>query len=303
MTKPLLSIVVANYNYGRFLEEAIKSVIKQGVGDKAELIVCDAASSDNSVEIIKKYANGLPPNTSIYDWKPKTDDQSPTTKVTWWCSEKDGGQSAAFNKGFSHARGEWITWLNSDDLYLPGTLKAFAKLVQQKSNAEWVTGNMLSFDSNTRKIIRVNWGPHHEPHWLKKAHAFNAVFGPSTFWKKSLYDRVGGIDEKLHYAMDTEYWARLTMAGIRPIRLHHLCWAFRVHEDSKTVGVQSPEVTEKRQRETAYWQKKTGYKFEPRLSNVYYLLWCFCRLLDGSWIVRAWLKWSYEGRLLNEKVD
>ena len=61
--KPLLSIVIANYNYGRFLEEALQSVIAQGMPDQIELIICDAASTDNSVDIIKKYANGLPPNT------------------------------------------------------------------------------------------------------------------------------------------------------------------------------------------------------------------------------------------------
>ena len=55
--QPLISIVIANYNYGRFLEEAIQSVIAQDMGDKVELIICDAVSTDNSVEIIKKYAN------------------------------------------------------------------------------------------------------------------------------------------------------------------------------------------------------------------------------------------------------
>ena len=88
--QPLLSIVIANYNYGRFLEEAIQSVLMQDAGDLAELIICDAESTDNSVEVIKKYEK----------------------HITWWCSEKDGGQSAAFNKGFSHARGKFLTWLN-----------------------------------------------------------------------------------------------------------------------------------------------------------------------------------------------
>ena len=63
MTKPLFSIVIANYNFGRFLEDAIQSVIAQDMGDQVELIICDAASTDNSVEVIKKYAHGLPPNT------------------------------------------------------------------------------------------------------------------------------------------------------------------------------------------------------------------------------------------------
>ena len=113
MNRPLLSIVIANYNYGRYLDEAIQSVLNQSCQD-FELIVCDAASNDSSVEIIKKYANGLPPKTSLYDWEPgnsqlTTKDYRLSTKITWWCSEPDGGQSAAFNKGFSHARGRFLT--------------------------------------------------------------------------------------------------------------------------------------------------------------------------------------------------
>ena len=69
--QPLLSIVIANYNYGRFLEEAIQSVVNQDMGDQVELIICDAASTDDSVEIIKKYAYDLPPNTSYYEWTKK----------------------------------------------------------------------------------------------------------------------------------------------------------------------------------------------------------------------------------------
>ena len=100
MKDPILSIVIANYNYGRFLEDAIRSVCLQNMGDKIELIICDAASTDNSLEIIRKYAS----------------------KIAWWCSEKDGGQSAAFNKGFSHARGKYLTWLNADDVLVSGCL-------------------------------------------------------------------------------------------------------------------------------------------------------------------------------------
>lgn len=301
MKHPLLSIVIANYNYGRFLEEAIESVVAQNVGDKVELIICDAASTDNSVDIIRKYANGLPPNTSYSDWFLHTNSQCATRKsqlITWWCSEKDGGQSAAFNKGFAHAKGEWLTWLNADDILLPGALTAFLNVVKHSPNAEWITGNKLSFDSDTRQIIQVNWGPHYQLPFLTRNHAFNAVFGPTAFWKKSLYDKIGIIDESLHFAMDTEYWARLTMAGIRQKRLNHICWAFRAHEKSKTEGVQSDEIRERRARETAYWQKKTGYRYVKSLKNPWYDLWCIWRVVDGSWLVRAYKKFVLEGKSL-----
>ena len=98
--QPFVSVVIANYNYGRFLDEAIQSVLNQACND-VELIICDAASTDNSVEVIKKYAD----------------------RIAWWCSEKDKGQSDAFNKGFSHAKGRFLTWLNADDVMLPGTIE------------------------------------------------------------------------------------------------------------------------------------------------------------------------------------
>ena len=297
--KPLLSIVIANYNYGRFLEDAIKSVISQGMGDKVELIVCDAASNDNSVEIVKKYANGLPPNTSYREWVSLNNSQHITQNsqlITWWCSEKDGGQSAAFNKGFSHARGEWVTWLNADDFLMPGSLAAFERLVAKKKEAVWVTGNMVHFDSDSGKTISVHWGPHSQPPIIKGRKAFSAVFGPSTFWKRSLYHEIGPIDEKMHYAMDTEYWARLTMAGVRQTRLNYFCWAFRKHEDSKTDGVQLGAVRTKRANEAVYWKDKLGYDFKRTLSNIWYDYWCLWRFIDGSWIKRTILKRKYEGR-------
>ena len=101
MNRPLLSIVIANYNYGRFLDEAIKSVITQDMGDKVELIICDAASTDNSVEIIKKYANGLPPNISYTDWINSSNHNSQTPPlITWWCSEPMVASQRRLTRGF-----------------------------------------------------------------------------------------------------------------------------------------------------------------------------------------------------------
>jgi len=281
MANPILSVVIANYNYGRFLEEAILSVISQGMGDKVELIICDAASTDNSVEIIKKYAD----------------------HIAWWCSEEDGGQSAAFNKGFRHACGEWLTWLNADDLLLPGTVAAFAKLVARKPSAEWVTGNKLGFDSETGKITSVNWGPHWQPPFLNGKRAFSAVFGPTTFFKKSLYERMGPIDESLHYAMDSAYWAKLTMAGIRQTRLWHVCWAFRVHNESKTAGTQSVDTTWKRKAETERWRSQIGYYFPVSITNVWWLMWALWRVIDASWFMRAIQKVRFKGKNINQIME
>lgn len=279
MDKSLLSIVIANYNYGRFLEEAIQSVLAQGMGDKIELIICDAASTDNSVEIIKKYEK----------------------HIAWWCSEPDGGQSEAFNKGFAHAKGEWFTWLNADEFYLPNTLKKFAALVARKPQAKWITGNMLSFDSETRRILRVNWGPHKQPPFLAPQHTFDAVFGTTTFWHRSLRDKFGPIDEKLIWGMDIEYWKRFTFGGVKQTRLNHICWAFRCHNESKTGGcAPSESVISKARQEAEYILNKTGGPFNTSIRNIWYDIWVLWRFFDGSWAVRAWKKIMMEGRTVDK---
>ena len=115
MNSPLLSIVIANYNYGRFLEEAIQSVLSQSCDDY-ELIIVDGGSTDNSVEIIKKYED----------------------KIAWWVSEKDNGQSDAFNKGFAQAKGKFGCWLNADDILMPNAIRAVVEYIKKHPKAEWV---------------------------------------------------------------------------------------------------------------------------------------------------------------------
>ena len=288
----LLSIVIANYNYGRFIESAICSVlqqcappIKSGLGRVClpilgasevgvELIVCDAASSDNSVEIIRKYSQSL----------------------AWWCTEKDGGQSAAFNKGFSHSRGVYLTWLNADEEYLPGTFLALWKKVKEAKNPMWVTGNLLEFNENSREITRVSWGPHYQPFFLKRNHACLDVFGPTSFFKHDLYTAIGPINERFHYSMDLEYWARLTLAGVPQTRLNYVCWAFGVHPGSVSQGVMTPEKIAAGEAENEERASRLGYTYTNKFSNPWYVVWIICRILDGSLFVRAWKRHKYIGK-------
>ena len=112
---PRISIVTPSYNQGKFLEETIRSVFLQGYPN-LEYIIIDGGSTDNSIEIIKKYEPWL----------------------TYWVSEKDRGQSHAINKGFEHATGEIYGWLNSDDYFLPRALKAFAQAsIKDKNSVAW----------------------------------------------------------------------------------------------------------------------------------------------------------------------
>ena len=234
--RPLLSIVIANYNYGRFLEEAIQSIIAQGMPGIMEVIICDAASTDNSVDVIKKYANGLPPNTLRSDWEtPNSKLQTSNFKlISWWCSEPDGGQSAAFNKGFSHARGRFLTWLNADDVLLPGTVAALARAAERWPDSEWFVGGCFWLDPEM-KVLKCF-----------RARGFSEVrfrtgqvssWGPSSFFTKRLLDAVGGVDERCQYTMDGDLWLKFAViAGARYSPFVKYAWGLRLHENGKMSG-------------------------------------------------------------------
>lgn len=227
----LFSIVIANYNYGRFLSDALESIIRQceddcvctsvdgrnrlklPSGELVEIIVCDGASTDNSIDVIKQYAN----------------------RIAWWCSEKDGGQSAAFNKGFAQARGRFLTWLNADDVFFPGALMAVAHEIERYPTCEWFVGSTVWTDEHLR-IKRVFCA--HRFSILRGYFARASACGPSSFFTKRLLDVAGSVDETLHYAMDVDLWHRFFLVShARYRRTRANVWAYRIHENSKMSGI------------------------------------------------------------------
>lgn len=237
---PFLSIVIANYNFGHLLSAALESIIHQDCDDY-EIIVCDGGSKDNSVDVIKKYEN----------------------HIAWWVSEPDGGQSNAFNKGFAHAKGKFFTWLNADDILLPGTITAVKKALTIHQEASWATGNLVRFLHSDGTIVEAPWGPNYLPRLLQGPGRITVFFGPTTFWSREIYDNVGPLDETLHLAMDVDYWNRIDMAGYKQVRVNHPCWGFRMHEESKTAEFGNHEKSEtnkmEMQREKDYIRKKNNY--------------------------------------------
>lgn len=211
MTKPLLSIVIANYNYGRFLSEAIESVLAQSCQD-FELIVVDGGSTDNSVKVITKYAS----------------------RIFWWCSEKDKGQSNAFNKGFSHANGRFLTWLNADDVMLPGTINKLKSAIEKHHDCEWFVGGCFWLDPQMRILNCGRGRPFSE---IRFREGNVSVWGPSSFFTKRLLVSVGGVDERFHFSMDTDLWLRFAAkanARYRPFCKY--AWGLRMHPDAKMSG-------------------------------------------------------------------
>lgn len=269
---PLISIVIANYNYGHFLEDAIRSVLSQRMGDKVELIVCDAASTDNSVEIIKKHAEHL----------------------AWWCSEKDGGQSAAFNKGFSHAKGRFLTWLNADDVMMQGSLARVIAAIEANPKCEWFAPSSVWCDA---ELKIENCFCSHRFSYLRANFGFMAVGAPSSFFTKRLLDSVGGIDESLHFVMDTDLWLKFyKKANVKYKRIPYPVFAFRIHEESKMSGgdvVMSERA--KRNRERAHLETKLlGERYSLPQSRIVYRL---ANLLSFSFVDKVRSKvWTYKRR-------
>lgn len=210
MKSPIISIVIVNFNYDRFLEAAIKSIVEQDGFDKCELIIVDGGSTDNSVEIIKKYED----------------------KIVWWVSEKDKGQSDAFNKGFAHARGKLGCWVNADDFLLQGTLRAVIDCVEKNPQYEWITGGTIFFNNEMRIWrARVGTGITHGMHkWVDPT----VIGGPSSFFSIERLREVGGFNVNLHYTMDGDLWNKFFHVGMRMYHLNRYFWGFRVHDMSKT---------------------------------------------------------------------
>jgi glycosyltransferase involved in cell wall biosynthesis len=186
---PLVTIVTPSFNQGEFIEETIRSILLQGYPN-LEYIIIDGGSTDNSVEIIKKYEPWL----------------------KYWVSEPDSGQSHAINKGFSMASGEVFGWLNSDDIFLPGALEKLMLLrMESPGSIAWV-GACQEIDHGGKilKTILPRLGTKKQlSDWF-----YSAWFAqPSCLFDGVFFQKVGGVREYLRYVLDVDLWIRLIEHG------------------------------------------------------------------------------------------
>lgn len=237
MNTPKFSIVIASYNFGQFIEQAILSVINQNYNNY-ELIIIDGGSSDQTVEIIKKNEQ----------------------YITYWVSEKDNGQSDAFNKGFTKATGEFFFWLNADDVLMPRSLERIAEAIHRNPDTKWFAANTIFFNKDNQ-ILRCRRGPEWHS-WLVK-NGILYVYGPSAIFHQDLFQEAGGFDLSLHYTMDTDLWMRFANLGYKFKRISHYVWGFRVHDESKTshsfTQAANPKFTEERVK----IQRKNNWMYHP----------------------------------------
>lgn len=205
-----ISIVMPSFNQSQFVTAAIESVLSQDY-DRFEVLFIDGGSTDDTMSIVDVYRD----------------------RLTYCISEPDNGQSDALHKGFLKATGDVLTWLNTDDLLLPGTLRRVAQTFSQAPNTSWILGNTIWIDKNDR-ILRCWRGEGYTPGWPRLG--LLAAGGPSSFFTRDLYERVGGLNLQLHYQMDTELWWRFAMSGEKFVRLNGYSWALRLHEAAKVSG-------------------------------------------------------------------
>lgn len=238
----LFSIVIVNYNTGKYLEQAIQSVLHQTCQD-FELIIVDAGSKDESVNIINKYAD----------------------RLAWWVSEPDKGQSDAFNKGFSHAKGTFYLWLNADDLLFPTALESAKKAIVKHPDNKWFFGNSFYIDKEGL-IVHTSKGCNFPLSIIR--HARILPCGPSTFFHKDLFEQFGPFDVSLHYTMDGDLWRRFVNGGANYKMINSYCWVFRLHEESKTSNVFLGGQNEKVSVENALQDKKNGVELHK--INLFY---------------------------------
>ena len=146
--------------------------------------------------------------------------------------EPDKGQSDALNKGFAKSKGEWLFWLNADDVLLPGALERVKKLIGCDEDAQWIAGNLVYIDAEG-KVIRCAWDRGCKCTYRNFP---VRIFGPSSFFRHSLFESATGFDPRLRYSMDTDMWCRFREAGYWYSKLPGYLWGFRVHEGSLTSG-------------------------------------------------------------------
>ncbi|MES2661645.1 MAG: glycosyltransferase family 2 protein [Verrucomicrobiota bacterium] len=180
---PKISIITPSFNQGQYIEETIRSVLLQGYPD-LEYFIIDGGSTDDTVEIIRKYEPWL----------------------SGWVSERDSGQSEAINKGYSRCTGEIFGWMCSDDLLTAGALRTVADVFLAKPETNAVAGACFcQYDDEPEKNIarKVDWNG-----WELTPYAA-AIWQPSCYFRRSLVKRADLVRTDLHYCMDRELWTYL----------------------------------------------------------------------------------------------
>ncbi len=251
---PRISIVTPSYNHRQYLSTAIRSVIEQGYPN-LEYIVLDGGSTDGSRAVIESFSD----------------------RIDYWRSEKDDGQSDAIGEGFTMASGEVLGWINSDDAYFPGTLDRIGRFFAQYPDVGLVTAGTVYTDQEG-KVTSCYERPKPLKWFAKRGVAY---FGQQAmFFRKGVYEQVGGIRRDFHFLMDTELYYRILMSGAECQSFRGLCGFFRWHSQMKSIRREGRKAEERRIMEEEY-----GFglpKYESILAHSLYRTW---QVANGNYLI------------------
>jgi glycosyltransferase involved in cell wall biosynthesis len=209
-----------SFNQAGFIERSINSVINQAY-EGVELIVMDGGSGDGTRDILGRYSE----------------------HIALWRSEPDSGQSDALNKGFRCATGEVFGWLNSDDVYAPGTLHHIAHIFAAHPEIDVVYGDWLMIDEHDRILERCPALAPSRTRLVTEGFFCNAQ---AMFWRRALHERLGDFDVGLHYTMDFDLFLRMiSVAGPRAFfRTRRPLGCFRIYAGQKTGSAAEKSASE-----------------------------------------------------------
>lgn len=217
MIYPKISIVTPSLNQGEFIEQTIQSIITQNYPD-LEYIIIDGGSTDNTLDIIKKYEQ----------------------HITYWVSEPDGGQTDAINKGFAKCTGEIFNWINSDDFYEPGTLIKLGSLFFENPSTEVICGKEWCFENNDLTKKKITKGS------IIKKDVYETIREgiinqPCTFFRTKYIQDFFPLPISLNYVMDRQlWWSYLFKYGQKNIlQTNNVLTNFRIHPNSKSGSEQA----------------------------------------------------------------
>lgn len=264
MNFPKISIITPSFNQGEFIEDTICSIINQNYPN-LEYIICDGGSTDNTVDIIKKYED----------------------KITFWCSEKDKGQTDAINKGMKKATGDIVGWLNSDDVLLPGSLFQIANFFAIHRTCEFMNGTLMEMDrkGDVLKFTHIIMSK-----YFMKHGCFN-ICQQGMFWKRELFDKVGFLNKNFHAEMDVEWLIRNYESGTNIKLYNKPLGAIRVHEETKTA--QGGVIWENDQNAIA---QKYGKSYTPNHKSIFFCFFVLIKIIKGCYFLNIFRTFKYRNK-------